>query len=167
MNTPQERRCRGYTMAREPKTDPGLFTILVAEDDPGIRFFLWQTLRSAGYNVFSAQNGEEAVRLAAGYQAQIHVLLSDIEMPVMNGVEAAKILCGLRACLHVLFMSDVRRGAGHQRPLAKKEIPYLAKPFTREELLEKVRSILWIDQNLPYDHCARCASFDAVARRTA
>ena len=62
-------------------------TILVAEDDIYIRFFLTKALQAEGFQIFPVQNGQEALDILSYRPDEINVLVTDVEMPVMNGEE--------------------------------------------------------------------------------
>ena len=100
-----------------------------------------RTLSRAGYRVRIAADAEEALVLARADDAPIDLLLTDIVMPGMNGCELAQVLRSERPRLRTLLMSGYSRlRDGHQ---ATDDVtPFLPKPFTVDELLAKVRSVL-------------------------
>jgi len=124
--------------ARPRAGGAGHETILLAEDEPGVRRFIRQVLAQNGYTVLEAVNGREAADLAAGHSGPIHLLLTDIVMPEMGGVELADRMKQLHSRAAVLFMSGY-----HERPLAPDAHGALIeKPFTRSALLQRVRDVL-------------------------
>jgi two-component system, cell cycle sensor histidine kinase and response regulator CckA len=133
--------------AQLPKTT-ARETILVAEDEPGVRGLVKQTLEQLGYRVLEAADGYEALRVFKQHasQIQIHLLLTDGIMPLMNGQELATRLRSVRPGTRVLYMSgyadEVLAFHGIDRP----EMAFIQKPFTATELAEKVDKLLSADR---------------------
>ncbi len=119
----------------------GTETILLAEDDEAVRGFAVQTLRSLGYAVLEAANGEEALRLEAQHQGSLHLLVSDIVMPKLSGWELVRLVRRRRGNLPVLLMSGYP-SPGEQRQAIEGDEELLQKPFTGEQLASRVRAIL-------------------------
>jgi signal transduction histidine kinase len=111
----------------------GKETVLVAEDEPGVRNLLRRILVHAGYSVLIAEGGEDALAVADRHVGPIHLLLTDLVMPGMSGKQLAERLAAGRPEVQVLYMS------GYSTDVAS---PFLAKPFVREELLRRVREVL-------------------------
>jgi hypothetical protein len=109
-------------------------TILLAEDEDGVRRVSRRVLTRAGYRVIDASSGAEALQRAKEHAGPIDLLLTDLVMPGMSGRELAQRLRAERPGLHVLFMSGYDQGA-HQRDIVQ---PFLPKPFNHEELLASV-----------------------------
>ena len=120
----------------------GSETILVAEDEAGVRELACQFLRVKGYTVLEAKDGHEALEIATQHSGTIHLLLSDMVMPKMNGGELAGKLRAIRPQIKVAFMSgysEFSRGEmGNEFPLA----PVLQKPFSPATLVGIVREAL-------------------------
>jgi PAS domain S-box-containing protein len=127
-------------VAAEPETT--LETILVVEDEGGIRALVRKILRRQGYQVLEASNGEEALRLLAQADNKVDLLLTDVMMPGMNGVELSHQALAHHAALKVLFVS----GYTDESVLEAGQFPsgtaFLQKPFTLGSLLGKVREVL-------------------------
>lgn len=114
-----------------------LETILLVEDEPAVRQLFAQALKRAGYGVYEARNGQEAMKLFDAHGDDIDMLLTDMRMPYMGGAELAHHLRGRRRTLKLLCMS------GYPGALdADVAVDFLAKPFSRDELLRKVREVL-------------------------
>jgi CheY-like chemotaxis protein len=111
----------------------GKETVLVAEDEPGVRHLVRRILAQAGYSVLVAEGGEEALNVADQHRGEIHLLLTDLVMPGMSGKQLAERLVAARPEVHVLYMS------GYSANVVP---PFLAKPFVRDELLVRVREAL-------------------------
>ena len=120
----------------------GSETILVAEDEAGVRELACQFLRVKGYTVLEAKDGQEALEIAARHSGTIHLLLSDMVMPKMNGGELAGRLNAIHPKIKVAFMSgysEFSRGEmGNEFPHA----PVLQKPFSPASLVGVVREAL-------------------------
>jgi CheY-like chemotaxis protein len=116
--------------------------LLVVEDEPLVRTTLVRMLELLGYQVLQADHGEEALRVAADHSGPIHLLVSDVVMPVMGGPELAKRLRAQRPELRVLFVSGYPAGD----PLTEHDlgfpILFLAKPFSPSRLARRVRTAL-------------------------
>jgi two-component system cell cycle sensor histidine kinase/response regulator CckA len=117
--------------------DATLETILLVEDEPAVRQLFAQALKRAGYSVYEARNGQEAMKLFDAHGDQIDMLLTDVRMPYMGGAELAHHLRGRRRTLKLLCIS------GYPGNLdADLAADFLAKPFSRDDLLRKVREVL-------------------------
>jgi two-component system, cell cycle sensor histidine kinase and response regulator CckA len=112
-------------------------TILLVEDEPAVRQLFAQALTRAGYSVYEARNGQEAMRLFDEHGDGIDMLLTDLRMPYMGGAELAHHLRGRRRTLKLLCISGY---PGHLDP--ELSVDFLAKPFSRDVLLKKVREVL-------------------------
>jgi CheY-like chemotaxis protein len=122
----------------------GTEIVLLAEDAPMIRRLAREVMARAGYTVIEAGDGDHASQLAAR-QPRIDVLLTDVVMPRLNGVELAEDLRVTRPNLRVLFMSGYTDHAIVRSGLLDDRATFLQKPFTPEELLRKLRSVIESD----------------------
>lgn len=112
-------------------------TILLVEDEPAVRQLFAQALRRVGYSVYEARNGQEAMKIFDKHGDSIDLLLTDMRMPYMGGAELAHSLRGRRRTLKLLCIS------GYPGNLdADLATDFLAKPFSRDDLLKKVREVL-------------------------
>jgi two-component system, cell cycle sensor histidine kinase and response regulator CckA len=117
----------------------GTETILLAEDEDGVRTFVRASLEQHGYRVLECSNGSTAVQEARQNPDPIHLLLSDVVMPDMKGTALAAQFALLRPSVPVLYMS------GHWGSTSSESVAdelWLQKPFTPAVLLTRVRSIL-------------------------
>ena len=117
--------------------DATLETILLVEDEPAVRQLFAQALTRAGYAVYEARNGQEAMNLFDQHGDAIDMVLTDVRMPYMGGAELAHHLRGRRRTLKLLCISGY---PGNLDP--ELAVDFLAKPFSRDELLRKVREVL-------------------------
>jgi len=116
-------------------------TVLVAEDEAGVRNLVSRVLTAAGYEVIAASNGAEALRMFEQRREAVRLVLTDVVMPHMGGGELAKRVAATAPGLPVVFMS------GHGAALAGESgLPpgtrLVAKPFTAEGLVRAVRAAL-------------------------
>jgi PAS domain S-box-containing protein len=115
-------------------------TILIVDDEPSVLEVAARILRGDGYAILEAGTYEEALSLAASGDFQL--LLTDSIMPGMSGISLAERLGELRPGLPVLYMSGYSEdGPGGQR-VAEGAAAFVAKPFSRRTLLEKVHAAL-------------------------
>ncbi len=117
-------------------------TILLAEDDAGVRELAQQILEKAGYRVQIAANGREAVSHFARHAADIDLLLLDVVMPDLGGQEAADLMRRIRPEIPVLFSSGYNDDVIGADIVAAEGSPLLRKPFGRDELLRAIRQTL-------------------------
>src|SRR4029078_9308954 len=118
----------------------GSETVLLAEDEPAVRELVVATLKAVGYRVESAANADEAVRLAARHDGPIHLLLTDVVMPGASGRALAESLTATFPSLKVLYMSGDTEVL--TREVREAGVPFLAKPFSPDQLARKVREVL-------------------------
>ncbi len=116
-------------------------TILLAEDEPAVRGLVRETLRQLGYQVLEAGDGYQALKLVEGNDIRIHLLLTDVIMPLMNGHELAQRLEVLRPGTKVLYMSGYTDDVLAFHGIAP-EIDFIQKPFSPAELADKIDKVL-------------------------
>ncbi len=117
-------------------------TILVVEDEPGVRGLVRDMLRHHGYNVLEARDGIHAQVVSKGHFGPIDLLLTDVVMPQKSGPEVAKELLVERPTMKVLYMSGYPDHAVFsQGPMDKGKL-LLQKPFVPEALTRMVRGVL-------------------------
>jgi CheY-like chemotaxis protein len=116
--------------------------ILIAEDERDIRDLIAFTLRFAGYEVLTANNGEEAVQMTQKEMPDL--VLTDVRMPKMTGYEACRLIKADPTTKHipVVFLSAKGQEAEVQNGLAAGADEYLLKPFAPDQLTRKVAEIL-------------------------
>jgi two-component system cell cycle sensor histidine kinase/response regulator CckA len=120
----------------------GSETVLLAEDEDGVRTLAATILRAGGYRVLEARDGTEAITVCRQNEAKVDLLVTDLVMPGMSGRQLADALQPMRPGLKVLFMSGhtedaVLRHGGHTSGRT-----LLQKPFTRAGLTRTVREVL-------------------------
>jgi signal transduction histidine kinase len=120
----------------------GSETVLLVEDQPDVRNLAREVLESFGYRVLEAINGAAALELAGQYKGRIHLLLTDVVMPVMNGTELARRLATLRPETKVLYTSGYTENVIVHQGILKPGIAFVPKPLSPDVLVEKVRETL-------------------------
>ena len=123
---------------KEKVKEDNIETILITEDNAPVLELAKTILSGKGYNILSADNGSDAMRIIKSYSSQIHVLLTDIIMPEMNGKELFLAASEVHPEIKVLYMS----GYSDNLISSDSSICFIQKPFTPEELAEKVREVL-------------------------
>lgn len=115
-------------------------TVLVVDDDPGVRTLVGFVLERDGYGVIAAANGREAVEAVAEHGEDIDVVLLDVMMPVMDGHEALPAMRDLRPDLPVVFFSgfDHNEVAEHLRD-PQAYTSFVPKPFRNDDLVAELR----------------------------
>jgi CheY-like chemotaxis protein len=139
---------RARTMAATPSTpsviggsaDASARTILLAEDEDGVRQLAIDALTRYGYNVIAAPNGEAALALASAHDGTIHLLISDVVMPGIKGPELADRMRAMRPGIRVLLISGY--AADVVTPGDLREATLLSKPFAPAALIKAVRALL-------------------------
>jgi len=137
----------GETLAPQPPvavsdTQQGQETILLVEDESTVRELTQQYLQAQGYTVFEAADPNIAMQISNAHSGPIHLLLTDVIMPVMNGHELAQRITEGRSETRVLYMSGYTENAiGHNGTLDA-GINLLQKPFTLPTLRARVRQTL-------------------------
>jgi signal transduction histidine kinase len=117
-------------------------TVLIVEDDPGIRELSRKILSRYGYQVLVADGGDEARTVSERHEGTIHVLLSDVVMPGMNGPMVAEMLTQMRPGLKVVYMSGYTDDTIVRHGVMARDVPFLQKPFTPERLANKIVEVL-------------------------
>jgi PAS domain S-box-containing protein len=114
-------------------------TVLVVEDDRGVRTMVVRLLESHGFTTLDASTPEEALRVAEAHRDQLQLLVTDVLMPGMNGKDLALALTQLQPGLKQLFMSGYTADIVEQPGSA---VHFIQKPFSGAELIAKVASVL-------------------------
>jgi signal transduction histidine kinase/ActR/RegA family two-component response regulator len=138
-----ENSASGSGEATDVKPTPrGTETILIAEDETGVRELASEFLRAGGYTILEAKDGAEAEQILASQERKIHLLVTDIVMPRMSGTQLAKRVLKSRPDLRVVFMTGYAEFSAKDGETILTAANVLQKPFSRLTLLEKVRETL-------------------------
>jgi two-component system cell cycle sensor histidine kinase/response regulator CckA len=112
-------------------------------DDVGVvRKAAFHLLSEAGYRVFEAASAAEAVEVLSTARQPVHLVIVDVVMPEINGVDLVRLIRDRWPSTRVIFMSAFPAEVLAREGLEHLDVVFLAKPFTREELLNKVKTAL-------------------------
>jgi CheY-like chemotaxis protein len=126
----------------EPEPVPPAATVLLTEDESGVRILAHRILERSGFRVLVARHGADALLLWRDHAAEIDLVVTDLVMPEMGGRELADALQAMRPDLPVLFMSGYSDDEVTRRGIADSRVAFLAKPFTTDSLVGAVREAL-------------------------
>jgi PAS domain S-box-containing protein len=124
------------------RPDMGSETVLLVEDEPGVRGLARTVLERHGYTVIAAAGGEEALALAAAHPGPIGLLFTDVVMPGLNGRELADRLLGLRPETKVLYASGYTEDSEVLRGVVSARLAFMTKPYSPRTLAAKIRQVL-------------------------
>ena len=119
-----------------------LATSSLVEDESLVRSLVDQVLKRSGYTVLEAQHGAEVLRIVLQHPGPIHLLLTDLVMPLMGGRDLAKRLLGMRNDIKVLYMSAYTDDSSIRQDELEPGTDFIQKPFTPDSLSRKVRGVL-------------------------
>ncbi len=125
----------------------GSETILLVEDDKTVRYLAKRLLERAGYKVIPTANGAEALFLAEQHKGDIHLILTDVVMPEMGGTALVEKLAKKHRNLKAILMSGYSDKDVIKFAERHSGVVFLPKPFSYEELTQKVRSVLDCEDN--------------------
>ena len=141
---PQAQGVAEAPAAKKPQTTlkQGSETILVVEDDPGVRELVCMMLTSKGYTVLTAKHPSDAEAVCQKHSGNIHLLLTDMILPGASGREIAKRVGTLRPGIKVLYMSGYTDDALVRDHGLDESFAFLQKPFSQGSVAAKVREVL-------------------------
>jgi two-component system cell cycle sensor histidine kinase/response regulator CckA len=135
--------------AREPSTEPkpradltGQGTILLVEDEEGLRSLNARGLRSRGYSVIEASNGVEAMEALEQKDGAVDLVVSDVVMPEMDGPTLLKTMRGRNPDLKIIFVSGYAEDAFGKSLPENQQFAFLPKPFTLAQLVAAVKETM-------------------------
>jgi two-component system cell cycle sensor histidine kinase/response regulator CckA len=137
----EETRAR-KSLAGQVVIGRGTETVLLAEDEEGVRTLAKLVLERNGYKVLEARHGAEALLICQQYQGTIHIMVTDVVMPNMGGRQLADRLSALRPGIRLLFLSGYTDEAIVHHGVLDADTPFLQKPFAPDALALKVREVL-------------------------
>jgi CheY-like chemotaxis protein len=129
----------GPAMSRMPR---GSETIVLVDDDEGVRAVARRILQRVGYTVLSAPDGVEAIRLIGESGGDVHLLVTDVVMPGLGGRDLVTHVRETYPELRVLFVSGYTEEGIRRHGVLDTGSAFLEKPFTAERLAQKVREVL-------------------------
>ena len=131
-----QRRSRTPVRAQSPQ--PERKTVLVVDDEPGVRTVAALSLRKRGFEVLEASSGPQALDISRHPDAAFDVLLSDVRMPGMNGFELAMTLRAERPAVSLVLMSGYVDDDQLRHRIDAAGIPLIEKPFRPAELADLI-----------------------------
>lgn len=120
---------------------PGGYTVLVVDDEEAVRHLASRMLMVTGYQTLEASHSREAIATLEQHAGAIHLVLTDIKMPGMNGRELGRHVEQRWPGKPILYMSGFASEV-FQGGLLEPGEPFLPKPFTQDDLTDKVRALL-------------------------
>jgi DNA-binding NtrC family response regulator len=127
----------------------GTETLMVAEDEEGVREAMCGYLRSLGYTVLAASSGQQALSVASQHEGHIDLLITDAVMPKMNGRELSQMLTSLRPGLKTIHISGYTDDSVLRHGIQDMHATFLQKPFSLGTLANKVRDTLRRTETAP------------------
>jgi two-component system cell cycle sensor histidine kinase/response regulator CckA len=112
------------------------------DDQPTVRRMAHRLLSEWGFRVFEAESGEEAMEVLETAKAGVQLVIVDVVMPLTDGVQVTRRIQDRWPGQRILYMSAHPAEVLAHYGLAELDVPFLAKPFTRDELLNKVSEAL-------------------------
>lgn len=129
------------SVPEQRRSNRGTETILVVEDEEGLRGAICDYLQGLGYTVLAASSGEEAISIAAKVSDNIGLLLTDVVMPKMSGRELSDKFQSRQPSLKTIFMSGYIDDSLVRHGIEASQL-FLQKPFRLADLAEKIREVL-------------------------
>jgi PAS domain S-box-containing protein len=126
----------------EPAIRAGTETILLVEDELGVRQLVCEMLQRLGYQILQAGGGAEALQLFEQHKGSIDLLITDVIMPQMSGRELAQRLKLVQPSLKVLYISGYTDDMLAHHGVLESNVFLLQKPFAPDELAKKLREVL-------------------------
>ena len=120
----------------------GSETILVVENERGIRSMISLSLKMHGYNVLQAEDAESALRIFTERKNDIQLVLTDVIMPGLSGVEMIQKLKKIDGRTKVLYMSGYTKGKIESGNSLPEDTHFIQKPFTAQDIIQKIRKTL-------------------------
>jgi DNA-binding NtrC family response regulator len=123
-------------------SQPGCETLLVVEDDDSVREFTVRTLKTFGYNVLSAPDGQAAIELFKSQMSRINMVITDMFMPNMTGKQFVEAVRQFDKDMKILFVSGYSPDDTADGMPPGRSVAFLEKPYARDQLSKKIRDVL-------------------------
>jgi two-component system cell cycle sensor histidine kinase/response regulator CckA len=124
------------------RTQKAAGTILVVEDNSGVRQLICAVLQRAGYHVLTAHNGRDALEMCRATDTPIQLVITDMVMPEMNGPALLKEVRRAHLNVRVIYISGYPNGMVGEAADHDSSVPFIQKPFSADNLLRKIREVL-------------------------
>jgi DNA-binding NtrC family response regulator len=128
--------------AESRTTHPGRGAILVVEDEPRVRRLVCAMLSDAGFETLQAETAQQALDLSSRRAGAIEAVVIDVGLPRVNGLELLEQLAQTRPAMKALMISGYSEERVASTIAVKNGVRFLSKPFTKQELLTKLRETL-------------------------
>ena len=129
--------------AHQPQEDlTGVASVLLVEDDEGVRMVNAALLRSGGYTVYEAESGVEALEVLEEQGAEISLIISDVVMPEMDGPTLLNEVRKRNPSMRFIFVSGHAEDAFAKNLDDDQPFTFLAKPFSMKDFAETVKRVL-------------------------
>jgi CheY-like chemotaxis protein len=128
--------------AGDGRESHGTETVLLVEDDPGVRLLSRRALEGQGYQLLVGVDGQDALRVAAAHPGPIDIVVTDVVMPGLGGRELADSLRERHPGIRVLYVSGYTDDAVVRHGLIHDQVAFLGKPYDHVTLAGKVRQVL-------------------------
>ncbi|MBU1053122.1 MAG: response regulator [Proteobacteria bacterium] len=122
-------------------------TLLLTDDEKAMLELCKEFLEQQKYTVLAAADPDAAIHIAKSYRGKIHMLITDIMMPVMNGLKLAKTLTNIRPDMQCIYISGCLPETIFSPEMLKENINFIQKPFRLKDFAEKIRNAL--DRHIP------------------
>jgi two-component system cell cycle sensor histidine kinase/response regulator CckA len=134
----------GWLMATpdDPAGVSGLLHILVVDDTSVVRRGTARMLSEEGFRVFEAGSAVEAIEVLRTSRKRIDLVIADVVMPGINGVDLVRLIHAEWPQTPIIFMSAYQAEELVRQGLERPAVIFLAKPFTRDELMQRIREAL-------------------------
>lgn len=137
-----ENKAKSVMTKIKPELTKGDETILLVEDDQGVRTFINEALQSLGYLVYQAKNGEEAIEILKNQKIKPQLIITDIIMPGMDGKELSEKIKKIIPDIEVIFTSGYADSHIESEELLQKGIHFIGKPYSISSISSKIREVL-------------------------
>jgi PAS domain S-box-containing protein len=131
-----------HVTSSPPQAERGHETVLLVEDEPGVRELVATILRMNGFSVLVAEDAAHALDTIGRFDQPVSLLITDVIMPGMTGIDLAERLRRSRPGLKVLLLSGYTEAGLGRDALSHPNVAFLAKPFSGRDLLAKLRFLL-------------------------
>lgn len=116
--------------------------ILLADDDAAVRDLVRRALTSEGHSVHATEDGAAALDYMTAHHARIDILVTDVDMPQLDGISLAQESLKFKSALGIVLMSGFSDQLDRAQSLNAKRLASISKPFTLEQIKQKVRAVL-------------------------
>ena len=130
------------TSSEVSEAQGGSETVLVAEDDKGVRTLITDVLHRYGYTTIEATDGQDALQKFLDNRNMIDLVIIDVVMPKMNGKEVYEEIRSVKPNVKTLFVSGYTRDVIIDKGVEDTMVDFIRKPIAIQEFLKKVREIL-------------------------